>query len=192
MAFSGSLLLALTIFDLLPEVYQASDPKTTGIFILLGILLQIFLEFYSQGLEHGHNPHSSDNKWSRFLIFISLCTHALLEGIPLQDNHAMFVGILVHKIPVAIVLSIFLIHLNYKVLYSVGVILIFAIMTPLGSLLSENLPLLKSLQNQLQALVIGVFLHISTVILFESSKGHQFNIRKLLVIVLGIAVAYWL
>ena len=42
------------------------------------------------------------------------------------------------------------------------------------------------------ALVIGVFLHISTVILFESSEGHKFNLRKLLVIIVGIVIAYFL
>jgi hypothetical protein len=35
-----------------------------------------------------------------------------------------------------------------------------------------------------------VLLHISTVILFESSDGHKFNIKKIIVICLGIAIAY--
>jgi hypothetical protein len=35
-------------------------------------------------------------------------------------------------------------------------------------------------------------LHISTVILFESSEGHKFNLRKLLVIIFGITIAYFL
>ena len=54
LAFSGAFLLALTIFELFPSVYEKSDSKTIGVFIMLGILLQIFLEFFSKGAEHGH------------------------------------------------------------------------------------------------------------------------------------------
>ena len=190
LAFSGSLLLSLTVFELLPVVYRDTDVKTIGIFILLGILFQIFLEFYSQGLEHGHEPHSSEERGSRILIFVSLCIHALLEGIPIQGNEPILWGILIHKIPVAIVLSIFLINMNFSRLYSLGIIIIFAVMTPLGSLISQNSSVLADYAPLMTAFVIGVFLHISTIILFESSKGHQFNTRKLLVIVLGIVIAY--
>ena len=192
LAFSGSLLLSLTVFELLPAVYQETDARSIGVFILLGILFQIFLEFYSQGLEHGHEPHSSEERGSRILIFISLCIHALLEGIPVRGNEPILWGILVHKIPVAIVLSIFLINLGYSRLYSLGIILIFSLMTPIGSLISQNSTVLDDYAPQLTAFVIGVFLHISTIILFESSKGHRFNIRKLFVIILGILVAYWI
>lgn len=152
--------------------------------------MQVFLEFYSQGLEHGHSPHSSGKGGSRVLIFGSLCIHALLEGIPIQSYQPIVVGILIHKIPVTVVLSIFLINLKLKRSYSFGIILLFSLMTPIGSLLAQNFNLIKQYQAPLLALVIGVFLHISTVILFESSKGHKVNARKLLVIILGIAVAY--
>ena len=190
LAFSGSLLLSLTVFELLPVVYRDTDVKTIGIFILLGILFQIFLEFYSQGLEHGHEPHSFEERGSRMLIFISLCIHALLEGIPIQGNEPILWGILVHKIPVAIVLSIFLINMNFSRLYSLGIIIIFALMTPIGSLISQTSTVLADYAPLMTAFVIGVFLHISTIILFESSKGHQFNTRKILVIILGIVIAY--
>lgn len=192
LAFSGAFLLALTVFELLPDVYRSTDPKTVGIFILLGILLQIFLEFYSQGLEHGHKPHRSEKLRQRVLIFSSLCIHAFLEGIPIQTYEPIVVGIIIHKIPVAIVLSTLLVNSKTKNIYALGIMLIFSVMTPLGSFLAHNYTFLQSIQAPLMALVIGVFLHISTVILFESSKGHQFNIRKLIVIILGIFLAFLL
>jgi hypothetical protein len=37
--------------------------------------------------------------------------------------------------------------------------------------------------------VVGVLLHISTTILFESSAGHVFNIRKFIAILTGIFIA---
>ncbi len=54
LAFSGAFLLTLTLFDLLPEVYHHLDVKQTGLFIMCGILLQITLEFFSEGVGHGH------------------------------------------------------------------------------------------------------------------------------------------
>ncbi|MDD5152079.1 MAG: ZIP family metal transporter, partial [Flavobacterium sp.] len=53
LAFSGSFLLSLTVMHLLPDVYQ-SENNNVGIFIMLGILFQIILEFFSKGAEHGH------------------------------------------------------------------------------------------------------------------------------------------
>ncbi len=44
LAFSGAFLLALTIFELFPSVYEKSDAKTIGVFIMLGILLQINIQ----------------------------------------------------------------------------------------------------------------------------------------------------
>ncbi|RZV65520.1 MAG: ZIP family metal transporter, partial [Flavobacteriaceae bacterium] len=38
--------------------------------------------------------------------------------------------------------------------------------------------------------VIGIFLHVSTIILFESNEEHRFNLRKLMIIILAVAIAY--
>jgi hypothetical protein len=37
---------------------------------------------------------------------------------------------------------------------------------------------------------VGIFLHISTTILFESSENHRFNLIKFLVIILGAGLAF--
>jgi zinc transporter ZupT len=190
LAFSGAFLLALTIFELLPEVYQETNARTIGIYIMMGILLQIFLEFFSKGAEHGH-IHVKDEKLEfPWLLFISLCIHAFMEGLPLNTTKPILYGILVHKIPIALILSIFLLDSKLKTFQAVFFILVFSFMTPLGSLLAANLEFISEYKGPITALVIGIFLHISTVILFESSQGHTFNIRKLLVIILGIIIAY--
>jgi hypothetical protein len=44
---------------------------------------------------------------------------------------------------------------------------------------------------EITALVIGILFHISSTIIFESSEGHKFNIAKVSMIVLGIALAYF-
>jgi len=192
LAFSGAFLLALSFFELFPEVYEHSDPKTIGVFVMLGILLQIFLEFFSKGAEHGHvhlDAEKSDFPW---LLFISLSIHSLLEGFPIESNATIVYGILVHKIPIAIILSIFLLNSKIRLSQAIFFIVLFSIMTPLGSYIAANFELGPDIASNINALAIGVFLHISTVILFESSEGHKFNLRKLLVIAAGITIAYFL
>jgi hypothetical protein len=65
-------------------------------------------------------------------------------------------------------------------------------MTPLGTLLSGILPLFLNYQTQITAVVIGILFHISSTIIFESSEGHKFNVAKISMIILGIALAYFI
>ncbi|EAR00914.1 ZIP family metal transporter [Maribacter sp. HTCC2170] len=190
LAFSGAFLLALTIFELFPSVYEQSDSKTIGVFIMLGILLQIFLEFFSKGAEHGHVHLDSEKTNFPWLLFFSLSIHSLLEGFPIENHGTILYGILIHKIPIAIILSIFLLNSKVKFSNALFFILLFSLMTPAGNFMASNFEFATKYYAHITALVIGVFLHISTVILFESSEGHKFNLRKLVVIILGIIIAY--
>ena len=190
LAFSGAFLLSLTVFDLLPEVYEVLDAKQTGLFIMLGILVQIFLEFFSKGAEHGHVHIHKDHKAFPWLIFISLCIHSFLEGFPIHQHNDMVYGVLIHKIPIAILICSFLLHSDYKKFQIIAFLAVFALMTPLGTLISNNAAAVSNYVNLINAMVIGIFLHVSTTILFESSKDHTFNLSKLLVIVFAVAAAY--
>ncbi len=192
LAFSGAFLLALTVFELFPEVYENADAKMVGLFVMLGILLQIFLEFFSKGAEHGHVHLDTKKSTFPWPLFISLSVHSFLEGFPIEEHQLMLYGILIHKIPIAIILSIFLLGSQIKIAKAVFFIVLFSLMTPLGSYVAAKAVWVTTYYTVINALVIGVFLHISTVILFESSEGHKFNLRKLVVITLGIAIAYLL
>ena len=191
LAFSGSFLLSLTVMHLLPEVYNSGNPKV-GLFIMVGILFQIILEFFSKGAEHGH-VHGHDKMTQMpWLLFISLCIHALLEGFPVGHHHDLALGIAIHHLPIAIILTTFFIHaeLNKTALFLF--MFMFAIMTPLGTLFSDTFPLLNDYYTQITAIVIGILFHISSTIIFESSEGHKFNIAKVSVIILGIVLASFL
>ncbi len=191
LAFSGAFLLSVTVFNLLPEVFETPG-KDIGLFIMAGILLQICLEFFSKGAEHGHvhlNKSSSQFPW---LLFLSLSVHAILEGFPVHGNESLLYGIIIHKIPIAIILTSFFIESELSKSKIVSFLILFALMTPLGSYLSETAPFLNQYYTEISAVVIGIFLHISTTILFESNEGHTFNFRKLLVIVGAITVAYFI
>ena len=190
LAFSGAFLLSLTVFDLLPEVYEVLDAKQTGLFIMLGILVQIFLEFFSRGAEHGHVHIHKGQTAFPWLIFISLCLHSFLEGFPIHQHNDMVYGVLIHKIPIAILISSYLLQSDYKKFQIIAFLTIFAIMTPLGTIVSNNVAVVSNFVNLINAIVIGIFLHVSTTILFESSKDHTFSLSKLLVIIFAVATAY--
>ena len=196
LAFSGSFLLSLTVMHLLPEVYEAEHhahghehSNSIGIFIMFGILFQIILEFFSKGAEHGHvHGHDEIHKMP-WLLFISLCIHALLEGFPVSHHHDLALGIAIHHLPIAIILTSFFVNakLNKTVIFIFMVS--FALMTPAGTFLSEFLPGLNQYFTEITAVVIGILFHISSTIIFETSEGHKFNIAKVSMIILGIVLA---
>jgi small basic protein len=64
-------------------------------------------------------------------------------------------------------------------------------MTPLGLVFGSifNVQTDNQYMSYLLAAVVGMFLHISTTIIFESSENHKFNFVKLLSIIFGVALA---
>jgi hypothetical protein len=70
---------------------------------------------------------------------------------------------------------------------AVALLALFAAMAPLGMLISSHTALAQH-SRALMAIVIGIFMHISTTILFESSEIHRFHIAKLAAIILGVAL----
>ena len=188
LAFSGSFLLSITVMHLLPEVYEKHS-HSVGIFIMVGILFQIILEFFSKGAEHGHvHGHDKIAKMP-WLLFISLCIHAFLEGFPVGHHHDLAYGIAIHHLPIAIILTTFFINaeLNKTALFIF--MLTFAFMTPLGTFVSDTVPFITQYYTEITAVVIGILFHISSTIIFESSEGHRFNIAKISMIILGVLLA---
>ncbi len=188
LAFSGAYLLSVTILHLLPEVYTINSNDTlVGIFILIGIILQSVLESFSKGAEHGHIHIHSDGKQFPTLLFVSLCLHAFSEGLPIHhaDDNLLW-AIVVHKIPIAIVLSTFLLNTKYSKKIVFVFLFFFGLMSPLGVLLGDKIPFFTNYATEITALIIGVFLHISTIILFESTENHKFNLQKFIAILLGV------
>ncbi|QDW25817.1 zinc/iron permease [Pedobacter sp. KBS0701] len=196
LSFSGAYLFAITVLHLIPDAYSGPDKLQIGIFILIGFLLQIFLEQFSEGVEHGHIHKHHDGHVFPFGIMISLCLHAFLEGMPLakeQHNELIF-GISLHHIPAAFALASILMQNHYKKGSIVFYLIVFAIMAPLGFYVSVGLSNgtiggLDAYFNKIMGIVIGIFLHISTTILFESSADHKINTRKMIAVLLGISVA---
>lgn len=189
LSFSGAYLLSITVLHLLPEVFEDSG-HFIGLYILAGIILQSVLEFFSKGVEHGH-VHLKESTTIPATLLLSLYIHAFTEGIPLyhQDGHSLLWAIAVHKIPVAAVFYIFLIRANlsrFKIFVFIG---LFAIMSPLGYLTSDYIDFFNDYHKEITAVVVGIFLHVATAILFESSQNHQFHLKKFTAIIIGFLVA---
>ncbi len=198
LAFSGAYLLSVTVLHLFPEIYthheghhHENSSKLIGILILLGILVQSVLESFSKGLEHGHvHIHESDKSKFPIMLFMSLCIHAFSEGLPIHSsNDSLLVAIIVHKVPVALVLTTLLLHSNISKKLICIALTIFAFMSPLGYLLGAKIPFLIDYHAEITAFIIGVFLHISTIILFEGSENHHFNFKKFMAVLFGFLLA---
>jgi hypothetical protein len=198
LAFSGSFLLALTVFHLLPELYHdihhheehTHSTIGIGVFIMIGIFIQIVLEFFSKGAEHGH-VHGSI-KQIPWMLFVSLCIHALLEGFPVHEHHNMAWGIAVHHLPIAIILTTFFMNAHMNRLLVFIFMIVFALMTPMGTLIAEYATFLAPYHTEITAVVVGILFHISSTIIYESNEGHKFNFYKLIVIVTAAVLAYYI
>jgi zinc and cadmium transporter len=201
LSFSGAYLFAISVLHLMPEVY-ANKGGEIGAWIMLGFFLQIILELFSEGIEHGHIHVHHNHAHSAFplTMMLSLSLHSFLEGMPLSavvehqhhnhTSHSLLYGIMLHHIPVAFALMSMLSASGVSKTKSLFYLSIFALMGPLGAitgmLLHQNeISFIAAYSDEITAIVIGIFLHISTTILFESSSDHRFNIYKMIAIITG-------
>ena len=196
LSFSGAYLFAITVLHLMPDVYYSGNPQI-GLFILGGFLLQIFMEQFSEGIEHGHiHKHNHQHLVFPLGIMISLCLHAFLEGMPLaqgQHNELVY-GIALHHIPAAFALGSVLMENKLSKATISSLLILFALMSPLGYWLSFEIGqgVIGNIEvyfDRIMGVVIGIFLHISTTILFESSVDHKFNLKKVVAVLLGVSIA---
>ena len=203
LAFSGAFLIGISFLKLVPEVFS-SPAKYIGLFVMLGFLIQLVLELITEGAEHGHrHEHSEGEKVSPFLLLTGLCIHSFLEGMPIVGafttgiQHTLVIGIVIHNIPISLTLMSLFLHYGLSKRRALFFLVIFALMTPLGSILSNVIHFLSSASigvyfNYIMAVVIGIFLHVSTSILFETEENHRYNLQKFVTVCFGILVAFGL
>ena len=159
-------------------------------------IFQIILEYFSKGIEHGH-IHLHENKSHAVFpvsMMISLCIHAFFEGVPMADEQqrqSLMMGIAMHHIPVAFALMSMLMQSGVSKTISVFSLVVFAAMSPVGAFFGIYLgdTLMTEWFSKIMAIVIGIFLHISTTILFESDSNHRFNFIKMAVILAGVGLS---
>ncbi|MDX5347446.1 MAG: ZIP family metal transporter [Hymenobacteraceae bacterium] len=214
LAFSGAYLFTITIIHLLPDVLVSNpNPHQVGYWILAGFFLQLILEIFSHGIEHGHihapgSNHSDEHTHTiPYLLLGSLFIHSFLEGTILieggvhhghhqhatENFYSILAGIAIHHIPAAFVLMSVLVSRLHSFSKAFAWLLLFAVGSPLGILLSNTLLAERAtgdaVYTALTGLVAGNFLHISTTILFETSPEHRFNRNKIIATLVGLVLA---
>lgn len=218
LSLSGGFLLAIAFVHFIPEIY-VHNGEAIGYYILLGFLVQLFLEYFSGGIEHGHMHVKSKPGAIPWTLFVALSVHSFIEGIPLEGQfhndldtireafvhdhgHAhhhdtaiagvkgLLLGVVLHKIPVAIALMTMLLASGFKKQKAWLILVLFSLMAPLGVMFGHfGLSQVDFDIEIVLAVVVGMFLHISTTIIFEASENHRFNFAKLLSLLIGVAIA---
>ena len=213
--FGGAFLMASCFINLVPHMflgegeYRFVTPNLhfkIAAAVMVGFLIQMLLEQLTHGAEHGHN-HSENPKIQKSenpkirkshisALFIGLCIHAFLEGMPLVapdgDIHqGLLYGIVLHNIPISLVLLSLFMNNGYKFWRSFLLLALFAVMTPLGSLCNMFfLPPDEMLQGLIMGVVVGILLHVSVSILFDE-EHNSFSWTKLTLILIAFVAAYF-
>lgn len=201
----GAFLLGICFTDLVPEAFGSSESSLlTASFVLLGLVVQIVIDYLTDGAEHGHHHqeeqigmHTNVERHFPLLgLMLGLCIHSFFEGIPLARyddgiviDRPLMLGIVLHNIPIGYILVQMLRQNQIKVGKGIALLLLLAIMTPLGSLL--GLTVLPECSEQVEAcaiaFVVGILLHVSLSLLFDH-QHHRFSWSKLTVIVVAFVL----
>lgn len=209
--FGGAFLLGSCFINLVPHMYlegyeleMGNMTLKVGVAVLAGFIIQLLLERLTKGIEHGHNHsecHACDHHEEHHVhpitgLILGLSIHAFLEGVPMIDgdgdiHQGLLYGIVLHNIPIALVLVGLFMSNKYSFLKSFLLLLLFGVMTPLGSfcnlyLLPENEPM----QCIIMGVVVGILLHVSVSILFDQDH-YKFSWVKFLLIVAAFVAAYY-
>ena len=204
-SYSVAIVLTLIFTHILPKLFSGHN-YNIGYFLLIGFILQILLELLSKGIEHGH-IHSKGKISNKELlvIFIGLSIHSFIEGLPIHtfkdishQHHFIDLNsfswvylftILIHKLPIAAVLIIFLNSINSSYSIKITFLLIFAISSPAGAFFGEylvNFGFFNNWSNNLLAISCGMLLHITTLLIFEDHHHSSEKVKNIISISVGI------
>jgi zinc transporter ZupT len=194
LSFSGSFLVGVAFLHLLPELYHEVG-ATVGLWVLGGFLLQVVLEHFSMGIEHGH-VHATRTGAMPVLTLLSLSLHSFAEGIPFADPEVagdghFLAGVLLHKIPMAIALVTVLQRVGMGWRRTWAAMALFASAAPAGILFGGSFGdhLGPDFLLHMLGLAIGMLMHIGTTIIFESAPGHRFHAWRFVAVLLGAALS---
>jgi zinc transporter ZupT len=205
-SFSVALVLTLLCTHVLPELFSSHNHEL-GYYLLAGFIIQILLELLSKGIEHGHvHLHGEISNKELIVIFIGLAIHSFIEGMPINTIESSFhqhtitnikssfstiylSTILIHKLPIAAVLIIFLNTINSSYLKKFIFLFLFAVSSPLGGVFGEliiNIDFFRGFSLNLLAISCGMLLHITTLLIFEDHHNSKRKIKNILTISAGI------
>ncbi|MBL7815378.1 MAG: ZIP family metal transporter [Saprospiraceae bacterium] len=206
LSFVGAYLLGILVLHLIPDAYSSAHVKHVGWWVLAGFFIQLTLEQFSMGVEHGHihDHHHTNRPMFALQVVVSLSIHAFIEGLPLSNHEALhdwagadhhsnqlYYGVILHKAPEAFALALLLLMSHFSKRLVAIYVFCFAAMSPLGAFLTQSITFSTETLQKMIAVVIGSLLHISTTILFEidNTDEHRISIQKIMAIVIGVGLA---
>ncbi|MGB0356852.1 MAG: ZIP family metal transporter [Cytophagales bacterium] len=210
LTFSGSYLFSSVLLHMVPELFEHVDCNAhggilanPGLFLLLGFLLQLFLDLLGANVTHGHMGEHPLKKSrgcclhrtsSLHFLVPALLLHSLLDGFLIKETDMnTFFAVLLHKIPAAFTLTTILCNRNHRRKSVLIILVLFSLATPIGSLLYQKMRsgnlLAHPYDMWLSAIAIGSLFHIAATILFESNPNHQLHRSKWIAIFAGALLA---
>ena len=111
---------------------------------------------HDNGHDHGHS-HSHD--------------HGHSHDVESWQSGLLW-GIVLHKYPVAMVFLSMLLNSGMRKPKAFLLLMVFGAMAPLGTLFA-GAGIIGGFHKEILAIVVGIFLHVSTTILFESNEGRR-------------------
>ena len=164
---------------------------------------------------HKHGPEcETPSSWKKlpWAALLSLGLHAALESMPVIGPHVhheghihgplsldlidwgLTLGLILHKVPVAMVLMAMMLEQHVPKRTAWLVLAGFGVSPALGMLSSDmvyhalDANAAAEVTSMLQALVVGILLHIGTTVLFEAGEGHAFNKAKFVATCAGLGL----
>ncbi len=201
-AFGAGVFLGAIFLHLLPDALtQGSGDLASGM-VLLGFVLVLLIERILLG---SHKVHCGDNCDHRhevvgIIALIGLSVHAITAGFVMgvgmiepELGLVIFIAIIAHKGIESFSLATIFRLANFSIKKTMGYILLFSIMTPLGALIS--IPFLKSLSDVSLAIPTGItagtFLYVATLdLLPEAFHVDKEKASPFIWLVLGIFIMY--
>lgn len=166
-AFGAGALLGAGFLHMMPEGYELTGARGLP-FVLLGFIVLYLIE--QIGFKHPHEEDEGEFHEIGLLAFLGVTLHDLVDGITLGAGEhlpelvsAVFLGLLLHKIPMTFSLSILLVHGGYRRSRVILLLVIMLLALPLGTLIAESLVGLNDSSFMIGALVLfsaGTFLYI--------------------------------
>lgn len=194
-SFGSGILLGTAFLHMMPEAGEILGGKV-GLAILAGFLSLLLVEKFV--MVHPCEEIGCDFHHLGLSAYLGISLHSLVDGVALgaslvdiRLSMVVFLAILVHQIPCGFSLGSLLLLGRHARSRVIGLILLFALMTPIGALLTWRLAsgLPESTIGWALGFSAGNFLFIATSDLLPQLQLHdRKNHRQIIWLLLGLAI----
>lgn len=199
LSLGAGVFLGVVFLYLLPESFadhMQADRNYIALTILFGYLIILFFKrilFIKRG-----NDDIESHRIVSITAFLGFSVHSLIEGFALAVGSLttdlgplIFISIIAHKSMASFSLSSLFLLSKTSTKKTVGLIVLFSLMTPVGAIaftpIFSLLP--QEMLEYLTALTAGTFLYVATGdLLPEVFHTHENRWLKLLLLILGVVI----